>query len=201
MKLASLFIASVMAATAVEALVPTMPMHSSRVAQSSKRAFVAVKMAEKMDMGSDFGTAMPEKPEQTLEERLSVAATDFIGNFEGRLKEGVEAPPELETLKKARDDEAGVSELAKCIYELMIESGMLYDEDPEDGSMSPTEFDIKANLEVPEVKAEFAYLYKYGMGLIGQELIDVDTCKSIVKDRLIDRTGLSPEEFDTWLGY
>lgn len=67
--------------------------------------------------------------------------------------------------------------------------------------LSPTEFDIKNNLEIPEVKSEFKQLYEYGMQLIQRGLIGVDDCKQIVKNRLIDRTGLSPEEFDKWLGY
>ena len=51
------------------------------------------------------------------------------------------------------------------------------------------------------MKQEFAYLYKYGMSLAAREVVDVETIKEIVKMRLIERTGLSPEEFDTWLGY
>ena len=67
--------------------------------------------------------------------------------------------------------------------------------------LSPTNFDIKNNLDIPEVKSEFAYLYKYGMNLCFAGVIDVEIMKDIVKTRLIQRTGLSPEEFDSWLGY
>ena len=78
---------------------------------------------------------------------------------------------------------------------------MTYDIDAETGRLSPTQFDIKNNLDIPEVKAEFKHLYEYGMELIKRGLIDLDTGKDIVTKRLIERTGLSPEEFDKWLGY
>ena len=78
---------------------------------------------------------------------------------------------------------------------------MRYDIDPETGRLSPTQFDIKENLDVPEVKAEFKHLYSYGMELIKRGLLSLDTGKEVVTKRLIDRTGLTPEEFDKWLGY
>ena len=78
---------------------------------------------------------------------------------------------------------------------------MLYDVDADTGKLSPTDFDIKNNLDIPEVKAEFDHLYKYGIELIKRGMIDVDLAKETVKERLIKRTGLSPEEFDEWLGY
>ena len=153
-------------------------------------------------MESDFGTAMPEKPKQTLLEKLNESATNFIVTLESRLANGVEAPPELQQLRSARDSsDTTEKELVKLIYELMIEQGMCYDEDAETGKLSPTDFDIPNNLEVPEVKQEFSHLYKYGMGLVQQNLMDVETCKSIVETRLIKRTGLTPQKFDEWLGY
>uniref|UniRef100_A0A7S2U7Z7 Uncharacterized protein n=1 Tax=Attheya septentrionalis TaxID=420275 RepID=A0A7S2U7Z7_9STRA len=151
--------------------------------------------------GSDFPSAMPPKPVLTMEEKMYESATDFIASLEGRLKEGVVAPPELEALREARDGKAPVNEVATKIYELMIEQGMLYDQDPETGLLGLTDFDISAHLEVPEVKQEFSYLYKYGMNMISTGLVDVETAKDIVSERLIKRTGLTPEEFDTWLGY
>mmetsp|Transcript_274 Transcript_274/g.391 ORF Transcript_274/g.391 Transcript_274/m.391 type:complete len:213 (+) Transcript_274:126-764(+) len=150
---------------------------------------------------SDFASAMPDKPEQSFQEQIAESATTFMVDLESRLGEGVSAPPELQDLREARDGGAGPSELAAKIYGLLIEQGMLYDQDPDDGTLTPTDFNIKENLEIPEVKQEFAYLYKYGMSLAAKEVVDVETIKEIVKLRLIDRTGLSPEEFDTWLGY
>ena len=81
------------------------------------------------------------------------------------------------------------------------EQGMTYDIDADTGRLTPTQFDVKNNLDIPEVKAEFKRLYAYGIELIKRGLIDLETCKDVVKKRLIDRTGLSPEEFDKWLGY
>uniref|UniRef100_A0A7S2EDZ8 Uncharacterized protein n=1 Tax=Trieres chinensis TaxID=1514140 RepID=A0A7S2EDZ8_TRICV len=153
------------------------------------------------DFGSDFQSAMPSKPELTLQERLEQSATEFIAMFTGRLEDGVPEPPEVEALREARDSNAKPAVIAARVYELMIEQGMLYDENPETGSLSPTDFDIKSSLDDPVVKQEFAFLYKYGMNLVTNGMIDVETVKSIVKDRLIARTGLSPEEFDEWLGY
>lgn len=149
----------------------------------------------------DFPSAMPAKPEQTMKEKLEESATQFIADLTARLGDGVDAPPEMEALVKARDADSDEKELALRIYELMIEQGMTYDIDPDTGRLNPTEFDVKNNLDIPEVKSEFKHLYEYGMELIKRGLIDLDKCKDVVKTRLIDRTGLSPEEFDKWLGY
>ena len=137
----------------------------------------------------------------SFQEQMAKSATEFIADVEARLVEGVAAPPELEELRAARDANADAGELALKIYILLIETGMTYDQDPDTGSLALTNFDIKTGLEIPEVKQEFAYLYKYGMGLIAKGVVDVDTIKDVVKSRLIERTGLSPEEFDEWLGY
>ena len=150
---------------------------------------------------SDFASAMPEKPEMTKQEKIIESATKFIIDLENRLDVGVEPVPELEALRQARDAGADEKVLAIKIYELMIEQGMTYDQDPETGLLTPTNFDIKSNLDIPEVKNEFGYLYKYGMNLCLAGVLDVDEVKEIVKPRLIERTGLSPEEFDAWLGY
>ncbi|KAL7532624.1 hypothetical protein ACHAXR_009155 [Thalassiosira sp. AJA248-18] len=150
----------------------------------------------------DFPSAMPAKPEQTMKEKLDESATQFIADITSRLADGVDPPAEVAALREARDaDDCDEKMLALRIYELMIEQGMMYDIDAETGRLSPTQFDIKSNLDIPEVKAEFKHLYAYGMELIKRGLIDLDTCKEIVEKRLIQRTGLSPEEFDKWLGY
>ena len=153
------------------------------------------------DFASDFASAMPEKPKLTVKEQMQESATAFISNMEGRLKEGVAPPPELDAVREARDSDAEIDVLAARIYELLIEQGMLYDQDPEDGTLSLTNFDIKNNLDIKEVKDEFSYLYKYGMSLCAKGILDVETVKSIVTERLIERTGLTPQEFDSWLGY
>ena len=153
------------------------------------------------DFGSDFGSAMPEKPEQTLEEKLVESATTFIVTIEGQLADGVKPPEALEKLRKARDEKADAKTLAARTYELMIEQGMTYDQDPETGVLTPTEWDITENLETPEVKKEFSYLYQYGINLIGRGLLDEAVAKEIVLEGLIKRTGKTPEEFDAWLGY
>lgn len=150
---------------------------------------------------SDFPSAMPEKPKQTLEEKIGESADGTIALVEGTLGEGVEAPPELAALKKAREDGAGPNELSVLIYDLMIERGMRYDEEPETGTLTPTEFNIKENLDVPEVKEEFKYLYTYGMKLISSGLLTREQVEKSVKERLVARTGLTPEEFDKWLGF
>eukprot|EP00578_Thalassiosira_sp_NH16_P023543 CAMPEP_0181104990 /NCGR_PEP_ID=MMETSP1071-20121207/15726_1 /TAXON_ID=35127 /ORGANISM="Thalassiosira sp., Strain NH16" /LENGTH=232 /DNA_ID=CAMNT_0023188233 /DNA_START=29 /DNA_END=727 /DNA_ORIENTATION=+ len=150
----------------------------------------------------DFPSAMPSKPEQTMKEKMEESATQFIADLTARLGDGVDPPPELEALREARDGgDSDENVLAVRIYELMIEQGMTYDIDPDTGRLTPTQFDIKENLDIPEVKKEFKHLYSYGMELIKRGLIDLDACKDIVEKRLIERTGLSPEEFDKWLGY
>lgn len=146
----------------------------------------------------DFPSAMPEKPQLTREQRMEQSADEFIEAMTNALGEGVESPPELEALKEAR---ANGGNLPLRIYELMIERGMLYDEAPEVGTLTLTEFDIPSNLDVNEVKDEFFHLYKYGMTLMENGLLTEDEVKTTVIERLIKRTGLSPEEFDKWLGY
>jgi len=135
-------------------------------------------------------------------EQIQDSADEFIVSMESSLGEGVPAPPELSALGEARaDPDSSLELLTKCIYELMIERGMLYDVNEETGMMTPTEFDVKANLDEPAVKQEFAGLYKYGMQLIAKGILDIEDAKEIVANRLIARTGLSPLEFDEWLGY
>jgi len=154
-----------------------------------------------MDFESDFASAMPAKSEKTVPEKMQDSATNFIADLRSRLAEGVAEPSELGDLIEARDNNASAEELALKIYILLIEQGMRYDQSPEDGTMTETDFDIPNNLDIPEVKKEFAYLYKYGMNLIAKGLVDMNDVKVVVKERLIKRTGLSPENFDEWLGY
>lgn len=142
---------------------------------------------------------MPEKPEVSMEERMNQSADDFIVNMESVLGD-TEPPPELAALREARERNAGVEEITLRVYELMIERGMRYDETP-DGGLIPTDFDVPNNLDVPEVKEEFAHLYRYGMMLMNRGLLTVDQVRETVVERLIKRTGLTPEEFDEWLGY
>jgi len=168
--------------------------------QSTGRNYQTSKL-QMSDLESDFPSAMPEKPKVSFQGQMEQSATTFMADIESRLAEGVTAPPELEDLRAARDAGADAGELALKIYILLIEQGMLYDSDPETGELDYTNVDIKANLDVPEVKQEFAYLYNYGIGLIGKGAVDIDVMKEAVKKRLIERTGLSPEKFDEWLGY
>lgn len=149
---------------------------------------------------SDFASAMPEKPALSTEELMAENADKYIAYIRGSLGEGVEAVPEVQALEDARENGADQKEITQKIYELMIEQGMTYDLD-EMGVMTPTQFDIKANLDDPVVQDEFKRLYEYGMKLCKSGLLSTDTVKEIVLKRLIERTGLSPEKFDEWLGY
>lgn len=149
----------------------------------------------------DFPSAMPEKPQLTLQQKMEQSADEFIENMTNALGEGVEAPPELDELKQLRQESTDPSTLALKIYQLMIERGMRYDEAPETGTLTPTEFNIRDNLQIKEVRDEFGHLYRYGMLLMDRGLLTADQVKETVLERLIKRTGLSPEEFDTWLGY
>ena len=167
------------------------------------------------NMESDFASAFPEKPTMTFEERILKQGDDFCRQVRGSLGENVEPPPELEALEALleeqeeegdQDADAEVSStnatlLSQRMYKLMIECGLRYDKDPETQIMTPTQFDIPSNLQVDAVKKEFYHLYTYGMGLIQAKLLTVDQVKDIVKERIIPRTGLRPEEFDEWLGF
>lgn len=171
---------------------------SQPLVAKSSASLTTLKMS---DFGSDFASAMPEKPQLTPEEKMKESADITIETISNALGEGVDAPPELESLKEARKNGADSNELALRIYELMIERGMLYDEEPETGTLTKTDFNIKEGLDIPEVKAEFNHLYKYGMKLMNVGLLTADQVKETVLERLIKRTGLEPEEFDKWLGY
>jgi hypothetical protein len=83
---------------------------------------IAIKPNKALKMSDfDFPSAMPEKPVQTMEEQLRDSATSFIADITARLGKGVDPPPELEALKKVRDDEGSdVQTLSLKIYELMI---------------------------------------------------------------------------------
>jgi hypothetical protein len=179
----------------------TTPKSSIVTRTTTSTTTTTTQLQMKGDFGSDFASAMPEKPKLTVKEQMQESATAFLLSFEGQLKKGVNPPPQVDALRQARDSNADIDILAACIYELLIEQGMLYDQDPEDGTLSLTNFDIQNNLEIKEVKDEFSYLYKYGMSLCAKGILSVDTVKQIVTERLIARTGLTPEEFDSWLGY
>lgn len=197
----AIFVAASWTAT-THAFSPTfrLPFRQATIRNSLHPAFASSTFL-RMSSDFDFPSAMPAKPELSMEERIQQSADQFVETITLTLGEGVPAPPELDALLKARKNGAGASELSVRIYELMIERGMLYDEAPETGTLTLTVFDIKANLEVKEVQDEFAHLYKYGMMLMNRGLLSTDEVKTIVLERLISRTGLTPEEFDTWLGY
>lgn len=188
--------------TAAHAFAPASYYHTFVPVQSRAMAVACSTRTKALRMlESDFASAMPLKPETTVRERLEQSAKDFGESIRNSLGEGVEELPELVALESAVSGGADTATLAIRIYELMIEQGMMYDKDPETGILTPTEYDIPANLDVPEVKKEFHYLYSYGIGLIANGMMSLETVKDIVKDRLICRTGLSPEEFDAWLGF
>lgn len=153
------------------------------------------------NMESDFGSAMPEKPTISPDEHMRLSAENFALSMRGGLADGTPEPPELQVLEDAIEQGAGANELALRIYELMIERGMRYDVAPDTGTLTETQFDVPSNLEVAEVRQEFLHLYTYGMNLIRNGLISIEDTKKIVAERLIPRTGLTPEEFDEWLGF
>jgi hypothetical protein len=154
-----------------------------------------------LQMESDFGSAMPEKPSVTPDEHMRMCADNFVLSMRGSLAEGTEELPEVQVLADALENGAGANELAIRIYELMIERGMNYEVCPDTGIMTATYVDVPSNLDAPEVRQEFLHLYTYGMNLIQNGLLTVDDTKTIVEQRLIPRTGLTPTEFDEWLGF
>ncbi|KAL7565389.1 hypothetical protein ACA910_003583 [Epithemia clementina (nom. ined.)] len=159
-------------------------------------------MAAAKAMESDFASAFPSNTTLSFSERIVQQADDFIRQVRGGLGDQVEAPPELTVLEEAVEaGETNPQLLSKLMYELMVECGLSYDKDPETGIMTPTQFDIPQNLDVPEVKKEFFHLYTYGMQLISLNLLTLDEVKDICQTRMIPRTGLEPAEFDAWLGF
>jgi hypothetical protein len=150
---------------------------------------------------SSSSSSSQDDEQPTMDEIILYSADTFIETMTQSLGEGVEPPPELAALVDARDSGASINSLGLGIFELMIERGMCYNRDPETGILTPTNFDISSNLNVKEVQDEFAYLYDYGMSCIENGLLTMEQVETAVKERLVDRTGLSPQEFDTWLGY
>ena len=153
-------------------------------------------------MESDFASAFPTAVNRTFAERILQQGDDFVRQVRGSLASDVAEPPELLALEEAVESNSqDVPHLSQCMYELMIECGLQYDKDPETGIMTPTQFDIPQNLNVPEVKKEFFHLYTYGMQLISMNLLTMDQVKTIAQERIIPRTGLEPQAFDEWLGF
>lgn len=103
-------------ASAFNALVHRLCPRGTRKAITQITQNTSLKMSD-----FDFPSAMPEKPVQSIEEQLRDSATTFIADITARLGDGVAPPPELEALKKVRDDEGSdVKALSLKIYELMI---------------------------------------------------------------------------------
>lgn len=198
MKLSLLVCTAATLSSVTSAFAPTFGMGHRASVVMKKPAASALGMSSIGE--SDFTSAMPEKPKIPIKEQLLTSAKDFRDSIRQNLAEGVEEPEEVALLEKAIESKNPDS-LCQGIYILMIEQGMRYDQDPDTGTLTPTEYDVKNNLDVPEVKQEFLYLYKYGMSLVTKMLIHIDDMKDIVTERLVKRTGLEPEEFDEWLGF
>lgn len=177
------------------------PPYGNWRSQFLHRSNVVVMATSSNQMESDFGSAMPEKPQISPDDFMRMSAENFVLSMRGSLADGLQEPPELQVLEGALENGAGANELALRIYELMIERGMRYDVAPETGTLTETQFDVPNNLDVAEVRQEFLHLYTYGMNLIRNGLITVEDTKKIVAERLIPRTGLTPEAFDEWLGF
>jgi hypothetical protein len=178
-------------------LIPPPSASRLQLVRTHPAAVVALDMTS-MESASDFSSAMPAKP--PLQEQLLQSAKTYCESMRASLADE-EPPPELADLEQLLEQDPSPRQLSTKLYELMIEQGLRYDKDPETGTLTVTEYDVPNNLDVPEVKEEFAYLYAYGMQLAARGLVDIDELKDIVQKRLIPRTGLTPEAFDEWLGY
>ena len=134
--------------------------------------------------------------------RKALSASGFIVIMEKALSDnpGIDLP-ELALLKDSlTDPNSTVVDIMKLVYKLMIKREMLYDKDTDTGALTPTKFtDLPNNLENPEVKQRLTNLYKYGIELLQQNILDSDTVNAIMDTHLINLTGLTPEAFRTWL--
>ena len=132
-------------------------------------------------------------------------ATDLLESMKDGLAKGsyTDEIVEMKALQEAIDDPSSSSSLlSQRIYELLIEKGMRFDFDPDTGALTETQFsDLTQLLDNRAVKNEFFRLYSFGMQAAMTGVLDSETVKSIVEERLVSRTGLSPIEFDAWLGF
>jgi hypothetical protein len=133
-------------------------------------------------------------------------ANDLLRSMKDGLQKGGDKDDEIEEMKALQqaidDPSSSASLLSQRIYELLIEKGMRYDLDTDTGALTKTQFsDLTELLDNRAVKNEFFRLYSFGMQAAATGVLDVETVKSIVEDRLVSRTGLSPLEFDKWLGF
>jgi len=132
-------------------------------------------------------------------------ATDLLESMKDGLEKGSHTDEivEIKALQEAIDDSSSSSSLlSQRIYELLIEKGMRFDFDPDTGALTETQFsDLTQLLDNRAVKNEFFRLYSFGMQAAMTGVLDSETVKSIVEERLVSRTGLSPVEFDAWLGF
>jgi hypothetical protein len=141
--------------------------------------------------------------QQLIESMKDGLAKGQDGNDDGDDDKIVLMTVEMEALQKAIDDPTSSSSLlSQRIYELLIEKGMNYDLDPATGALTKTQFtDLSNLLDNRAVKNEFFRLYSFGMQAAMTGVLDTETVKQIVEERLVSRTGLSPTEFDAWLGF
>jgi hypothetical protein len=133
-------------------------------------------------------------------------ANDLLRSIKDGLQKGGDKDDEIEEMKALQqvidDPSSSASLLSQRIYELLIEKGMRYDLDTDTGALTKTQFsDLTQLLDNRAVKNEFFRLYSFGMQTAATGVLDVETVKRIVEDRLVSRTGLSPLEFDKWLGF
>ena len=132
-------------------------------------------------------------------------ATDLLESMKDGLEKGSHTDEivEMKALQEAIDDPSSSSSLlSQRIYELLIEKGMRFDFDTDTGALTETQFtDLTQLLDNRAVKNEFFRLYSFGMQAAMTGVLDSETVKGIVEERLVSRTGLTPVEFDAWLGF
>lgn len=155
---------------------------------------------------SDADDTKSVNRDQLQKEAFLKDAAQLIESFQDGLAKGgadADLPEEAVALQTAMDDPASsVALLSQRIYEFMIEKAMRYDLNPATGALTPTKFtDLQNMLGNVAVKNEFFRQYSFGMQAAMTGVLDVETVQDVVQERLISRTGLTPDAFDAWLGF
>ena len=127
---------------------------------------------------------------------MAEMATSAVDSILGMLDDGVDPPPSLGSLKAAIS-EGEATAIAQMLYTVLSEQTLDYDVS-EDGKLVPTVADY-SNKEDALALEKMSYIYTYGIKMYKSGILDGESLKKIVLERLAGRVGMDGPQFDKWL--
>lgn len=110
----------------------------------------------------------------------------------------VPPPPELLALETSVEKGAASVELGQKMFELLCTMTLDFVTDPVSKTVKPAE-NPEVLEKTPELQSKMTYLYTYGMRMLTGGLMEIDTLKDLVVEKLATRVGMTGEELDAWL--